>query len=273
MRQLVAVLAIVVVSTPSFASGKLFDGEEKTFVFVGYSTSYRWPNILELMMNRELEDQIVYHVMNAAAGGAPVGTWIAERSTEDWQRSYGRMLRDWFLPLQSRPHMEGRRRFGNIPRPTIALVQQSLQRTSPIIQGPDDSENIEKGADAMQELVEALHGDGVELVFITTHIYKYTHEPQVEHEKYALDALLKRGLPYVWPGPELWRATKARWPDVFTQPDQVHLNEKGDALDARLWYEHLLRYDRGELEQNLESAWGADWRESIYLKENPPTQY
>lgn len=54
---------------------------------------------------------------------------------------------------------------------------------------------------------------------------------------------------------------------MFTQPDQVHLNEAGDALDARLWYELLMRYDRGELEQSLESAWGEDWRESIYLKE------
>lgn len=269
MRVLLWIVTFVVSASSSLASERLFDGEEKAFVFVGYSTSYRWPNILELKMNRDFADEIVYHVMNAAAGGAPVGTWIADPSTEDWQRSYGRMLRDWFLPLESRPEMPGNRRFGNIPRPTIALLQQSLQRTSPIIRGPDDRENIEKGADAMQSLVEALHRDGVELVFITTHIYKYTHEPQVEHEKYALDALLKRKLPYVWPGPDVWRPTKEGWPEVFTQPDQVHLNKKGDALDARLWYEHLLRYDRGELEPTLDGAWGAGWRESQYLKENP----
>ena len=259
-------------ASPLLAAGKLFDGDEKTFVFVGYSTSYRWPNILEHKINRQFEDAIVNHVMNAASGGAPVGTWVAPEESVDWQRSYGRMLRDWFLPLDSRPNMEGRMRFGNIPKPTVALLQQSLQRTCPIIQGPDDRENIVKCADEMQKLVEALHRDGVELIFFATHIYKYTHEPQVEHEKYALDELLKRDLPYVWPGPELWRASKARWPEIFTQPDQVHLNELGDTFDASAWYELLMRYDRGELEQSLESAWGEGWRESIYLKEKSTQQ-
>ncbi len=54
---------------------------------------------------------------------------------------------------------------------------------------------------------------------------------------------------------------------VFTQPDQVHLNELGDSFDATLWYDHPLRYDRGDLEQNLDSAWGPGWEESQYLKE------
>lgn len=248
-------------------AGRLFDGEEKTFVFVGYSTSYRWPNILESMMNRGIEDQIVYHMMNAASGGAPVGTWIAEPGTRDYQRSYERMLKDWFLPLEQRSDMEGRRRLPNVPRPTIALLQQSLQFSTPIIQGPDDTANIKAGADAMEKLVRRLHGDGVELIFLTTHIYKYTHEPQVEHEKYALAELLSRDLPYVWPGPDVWKPTLERWPEVFTQPDQVHLNKLGDALDARLWFEHLKRYDRGELERSLDSAWGAGWEESVTLRE------
>lgn len=249
------------------AGGKLLDGKEKTFVFVGYSTSYRWPNILELMLNRQFEDQIVYHVMNAAEGGAPVGTWIAKPGTPDYKRSYDRMLRDWFLPMASRKDMPGRRRLPNVPAPTIAILQQSLQLSTPLIQGPDDAENIKKGADAMQQLVEQLHADGVELIFLTTHIYKYTHEPEVEHEKYALNELLSRKIPYVWPGPDVWTATKARWPEVFTQPDQVHLNHAGDGLDARLWHEHLLRYDRGELQQTMDSAWGPNWAPSVTLKE------
>jgi len=267
-RLFATMLLTLFAAGPVLASGKLFDGEEKTLVFVGYSTSYRWPNILEHKINRSFDGEIVYHVMNAASGGAPVGTWVAAEDSEDWQRSYGRMLRDWFLPLESRPEMEGRMRYGNIPKPTIAIVQQSLQRTCPIIRGPDDHDNITLCADEMQKLVEALHRDGVELIFFTTHIYKYTHEPQVEHEKYALDALLKRDLPYVYPGPELWRSSKARWPEVFTQPDQVHLNKKGDTFDAEQWHELLMRYDRGELERSLSSAWGMDWRESLFLKEN-----
>ncbi|MEW6320500.1 MAG: hypothetical protein AB1635_05370 [Acidobacteriota bacterium] len=257
--------------SPATTGGRLLDGQEKTFVFVGYSTSYRWPNILELQLNRQFEDQIVYHVMNAAEGGAPVGTWIAEPGTRDYQRSYERMLRDWFLPMPSRPDMQGRRRFPNVPAPTIALLQQSLQLSTPLIQGPDDVENIRKGADAMQALVERLHGDGVQLVFLTTHIYKYTHEPEVEHEKYALAELLSRKIPYLWPGPDVWTATKARWPEVFTQPDQVHLNRLGDGLDATLWYQHLLRFDRGDLEPTLDSAWGPGWRQSVTLGERKGT--
>ena len=267
-----AILAFVSLATlpvggeSATPEGLLFDGDEKTFVFVGYSTSYRWPNILESMMNRASDHQIVYHLMNAAAGGAPVGTWVAEPGTRDYQRSYERMLKDWFLPLDQRADMEGRRRLPNVPRPTVALLQQSLQITSPIIQGPDDIANIKAGADAMEKLVRRLHADGVELIFLTTHIYKYTHEPQVEHEKYALAELLKRDLPYVWPGPDVWTPTLEQWPRVFTQPDQVHLNKLGDALDARLWYEHLLRYDRGELERSLDSAWGEGWEESVTLR-------
>lgn len=257
----------LLVQASDSGKGKLFDGQEKTFVFVGYSTSYRWPNILEAKMNRQFEDEIVYHLMNAAAGGAPVSTWISEPGSREYERSYGNMLRDWFLPLPNRPEMKERRRFGNIPSPTIALIQQSLQRTSPIIQGPDDHENIKLGADAMQKLVENLHADGVETIFITTHIYKYTHEPQIEHEKYALAELLKRDLPYVWPGPDVWTASRELWPGHFTQPDQVHLNKKGDTLDANLWWELLQKYDRGELERNLDSAWGGGWKKSVFLSE------
>ncbi len=55
--------------------------------------------------------------------------------------------------------------------------------------------------------------------------------------------------------------------EMFTQPDQVHLNELGDSFDANLWYDHLLRYDRGDLEQSLDSAWGPGWEDSQYLKE------
>ena len=266
-RVLVVAALAACIASPALGEGRLFDGDEKTFVFIGYSTSYRWPNLLEHKINESGDEEIVYHIMNAASGGAPVGTWVADEDTEDWQRSYGRMLRDWFLPIDSRPNLEGRMRFGNIPKPTVALVQQSLQRTCPIIQGPDDRENIVACADEMQELVEALHGDGVELIFFATHIYKYTHEPQVEHEKYALDELLKRDLPYVWPGPELWRASKHRWPEIFTQPDQVHLNKKGDTWDAQQWYDLLMRYDRGELKRTLNSAWGPNWRESVFLAE------
>lgn len=86
-------------------------------------------------------------------------------------------------------------------------------------------------------------------------------------EEQALAELLSRKLPYVWPGPDVWTATKARWPEAFTQPDQVHLNRIGDGLDARLWHEHLRRYDRGELDQSLESAWGAGWRPSVTLRQ------
>lgn len=95
--------------------------------------------------------------------------------------------------------------------------------------------------------------------------------PEVEHEKYALAELLSRGIPYVWPGPDIWSSSKDRWPEIFTVPDQVHLNKLGDGVDATLWHELLQRYDRGELEQTLESAWGDDWARSRYLSTTAET--
>lgn len=93
----------------------------------------------------------------------------------------------------------------------------------------------------------------------------------MEHEKYALAELLSRGIPYVWPGPDIWSSSKDRWPEIFTVPDQVHLNKLGDGVDATLWHELLQRYDRGELEQTLESAWGDDWARSRYLSTTAET--
>ena len=57
----------------------------------------------------------------AVIGGSPMGRWIAAPESEDYQETYGAMLRDFFGP--------NARLRGDLPAPTVAIIQQSLQRT------------------------------------------------------------------------------------------------------------------------------------------------
>ncbi len=50
----------------------LLDGDEKSFVIVGYSTSYAWPAMLQDMLDEHAGGRRIYHVLNAVVGGSPV---------------------------------------------------------------------------------------------------------------------------------------------------------------------------------------------------------
>ena len=73
------------------------------------------------MLDEHAGGQRVYHVLNAVIGGSPMGRWIAAPESEDYQETYGAMLRDFFGP--------NARLRGDLPAPTVAIIQQSLQRT------------------------------------------------------------------------------------------------------------------------------------------------
>ena len=45
------------------------DGGEKSFLVVGYSTSYAWPDMLQEMLDRHAGGERVYHMLNAVVGG------------------------------------------------------------------------------------------------------------------------------------------------------------------------------------------------------------
>lgn len=214
----------------------VLDGTERSFVVVGYSTSYAWPAMLQEMLDEHAGGERAYHVLNAVIGGSPVGRWIAPPDSEEYAATYGAMLRDFFGP-------DARLR-GDAPEPTVAIVQQSLQRTpTPETRlGPvgaaDDEEGIGIGADALEELAMQLRDDGVEHVYIATHIYKEGYEPEVGNERFALDALLRRGRAFIHEGPEVWSPTLRNHPDAFAE-DGLHPNQRGMKIMAEGWYRAL----------------------------------
>jgi hypothetical protein len=208
----------------------LLDGKEKSFVVIGYSTSYAWPDMLQEMLDEHAGGERLYHVLNAVVGGAAVERWIADPSTSDYQRTIAAMRRDYFGP-------EARLR-GEAPEPTTALCQQSLQFTGST-RGPiadaEDVEGIRLGADALEELARRLHDLGLHRLYLGMHIYKRPVEPEVGNERLALAALLDRGLSFVYEGPDVWTPTRDRYPECFAE-DGLHPNELGMKIMAEGWY-------------------------------------
>lgn len=216
--------------------GPVLDASEKSMVVVGYSTSYVWPTMLQDMLDEHAGGDRVYHVLNAVIGGSPIGRWIAAPESEDYQETYGAMLRDFFGP-------DARLR-GDLPAPTVAIVQQSLQRTpTPETRlGPvhdiDDPEGIRIGADALEKLAGQLHDDGIERAYFGMHIYKEGYEPEISNERFALAALMERGHGFVFAGPDVWSPTAREHPEAFTE-DRLHPNERGMRIMAEEWYRAL----------------------------------
>lgn len=236
---------------------RVLDGTEKSFVVVGYSTSYAWPEMLQEMLDEhagDAEGERTYHVLNAVIGGSPVGRWIASPETDDYQETYGRMVRDFFGPD---PRLRG-----DAPVPTVAILQHSLQRTpTPDTRlGPvtaaDDEEGIRIGADALEQLVGQLREDGIEDTFIATHIYKEGFEPEVGNERFALAALLQRGHPDIHEGPDVWSPTIAQHPAAYAE-DRLHPDELGAEIMAEEWYRALAGAEARE--EVVEAMYERDW--------------
>ena len=215
----------------------LLDGKEKTFLIVGYSTSYAWPDMLQDMLDQHTGGKHFYHVLNAVVGGSPVETWIAEPGSKDYKATIGTMLRDYFGP-------DARLR-GDATPPSVVLCQTSLQFTR-TQKGPiasiTDEEGIRIGADAMEKLADRLHHVGIEKVFYGMHIYKHGYEPKVGNERFALKALLRRGHDYIFEGPDVWSLTIAEHPQAFTE-DGLHPNERGMKIMAEAWYRTIAGAD------------------------------
>ena len=217
-------------------SPMLLDGTTKSFVIVGYSTSYAWPTMLQDMLDEHAGGTRVYHLLNAVIGGSPVGRWIADSGSEDYLATYGAMRDDFFGATATLR--------GAAPTPTVAIVQQSLQRT-PTPQtrlGPvtsvDDTRGIAVGADALEQLVAQLRADGIEQTYVAMHIYKEGYEPEVGNERFALAALLDRAHRDIHRGPDVWSLTIREHPEAFTE-DRLHPNERGGKLMAEGWYRAL----------------------------------
>jgi hypothetical protein len=213
------------------------DGDRKSLVVVGYSTSFLWPSMLQYMLDQHAGKVDVYHVLNAAVGGSPVVDWL--EGQDRYNRTYAK-LRTRFLANDAEK-LDGR------PRPTIALCQQSLQGAfgdrRAGIRSADDGDRIRIGADTFSKLANQLHEDGIQAVYIAAHIYKAPMEPEIGNERLALEALLDRQVPYVRRGPELWEPTKAAYPEGFSKADKVHPSIAGARIMAEGWYRALAGND------------------------------
>lgn len=211
---------------------RLFDAQRKVIVVNGYSTSFRWPALLQQKLDRYFEGERIVAVESATRGGTPIAKWIdveTGQGREPWQNIL-------------RPKLQGQ----DEKTPVIVLAQQSLQwafgdRTAGI-EGPDDRERLERGADALEKYVRLLRADGAELVFVAMHIYKEPMEPQIGNERLALDELMERRIDGVERGPDVWTPTKERYPEAFAR-DKVHPNQLGAEIMAQGWFETLLRYE------------------------------
>jgi acetyl esterase/lipase len=216
---------------PAAGKVKIFDGTEKVVVVNGYSTSFHWPSILQRKLDRHFNDKRVLTVERVIEGGTPIAKWINVQT--------GEPLAPWLRQL--RPVLQ---RCESVS--VIVLAQQSLQwvfgERREGIRGPDDGERIKRGADALAKYVNLLRQDGADLVFVAVHIYKHEMEPEISNERYALDELMRRSIPGVVRGPDLWTPTKQLYPKAFAR-DRRHPNRIGAELMAQKWFEALLKYD------------------------------
>ncbi len=241
-RLAMAVLVVgpALASTGCATTHTLLDGREKSFVIVGYSTSFAWPDMLQDMLDDHAGGKRKYYVLNATIGGAAVERWIGEPDSDTYKRTMMPMLRDYWG--------DDARLRGDAPQPKIALCQQSLQFTrtqrGPIASA-DDRKGIEIGADALEKLAVRLHEHGIDRVYYGMHIYKQPIEPEVGNERLALDVLLSRGHNFIFQGPDVWTPTRNEHPGAFTQ-DRVHPNERGMKIMAEGWYRTVAGADARE---------------------------
>lgn len=210
---------------------KLLDGKPKTIVVNGYSTSFKWPAVLQRKLDRYFGGKRVIEVRSATQGGTPIAKWMDAKT--------GKPLRPWTAKL-----LPKLKRKGNAP--VVVLAQQSLQWAfggrGAGIRSKTDKAHIREGADVLERYVRRLKADGADLVFVAMHIYKKPMEPVIGNERLALAELLKRRIAGVKAGPDVWTATEKLYPQAFAG-DRVHPNAMGAEVMAQYWFETLLKHD------------------------------
>lgn len=254
------ILGCAALTSTAAAQKSELDGTEKSIVVVGYSTSYVWPSMLQDMLDEHAGGERTYHVLNAVIGGAPVAHWSADYGTDEYKRTFGAMISDFFGPDAKLRKDEPDPAKGG----SIAIAQQSLQLTRDD-RGPVKTEydmvGAEMGADEMQTMSLRLKGLGLDRIYIAMHIYKKPVEPEVGNERIALNRLLSRGIDGIKAGPDLWSATKECFPECFIE-DELHPNDLGYKIMAEHWYKTLAGENAKEaVVKSLYSKNYGEWRE------------
>ncbi|MHC4462442.1 MAG: alpha/beta hydrolase fold domain-containing protein [Planctomycetota bacterium] len=214
---------------------KIFDGKLRVIVVNGYSTSFQWPRILQRKLDRQFDGKRVLTVKSATKGGTPIAGWLNVKTGEP-SRPWRNVLRPMLKESEDTP--------------VILLAQQSLQgvygNRREGIRDANDRERIRQGGDALEKYVRLLKKDGADLVFVAMHIYKHPMEPEIGNERLALAELMKRKIPNVVAGPDVWEPTKKLYPQAFAR-DKMHPNALGAELMAQKWFETLLKYNGLEI--------------------------
>ncbi|MHC4717886.1 MAG: hypothetical protein ACYS5V_13010 [Planctomycetota bacterium] len=212
----------------------VFGGGRRLIVVNGYSTSFKWPRILQRKLDRYFEGRRVIEVVRATKGGSPIASWMNVDT--------GRPLAPW-----ERVRAAMKTRGG---RPVIFLGQQSLQGAfggrAEGIRSPEDTARIRRCADILERYVRLARKEGADLVLVAMHIYKKPLEPVIGHERLALAEMVKRRIPCFRSGPDVWTPTRKLYPQAFAA-DRLHPNDVGAEVMAQCWFEALLGLDGREI--------------------------
>jgi len=209
---------------------ELLNGEDRLIVVNGYSTSFDWPDLLQRKLDRYFEGKRIVEVVSATQAGSPIARWI-NLDTGEPRSPWEKITQ----ALQARGD-----------RPVIVLGQQSLQWVfgdrDAGIQSDEDAERIRQGASAIRTYVDLLHSSGADLVFVAMHIYKHPMEPEIGHERLALNLFAEAAPAGFSPGPDVWNPTKLLYPWGFAE-DRVHPGDAANAVLAHYWFETLCQFD------------------------------
>jgi len=216
---------------------KIFNGEKRLLLVHGYSTSFQWWAFLQRKIDRYLEykggpDGRVIEVQSVTKGGTPIAKWM-NAETGDRSPAWKQMLTPAIQAEKGK-------------RLVIVLAQQSLQWAfgdrGVGIGGSNDRRYIQQGADVLARYAKNLLDDGAAEAIIAMHIYKKPMEPEIGNERLALTELVKRHIPHVLAGPDVWTPTSKRHPLAF-DTDRVHPNYIGAEIMAHYWFARLLELD------------------------------
>jgi hypothetical protein len=210
---------------------KIFDGQPKVLVVHGYSTSFRWPDLLGKLIRERFGDSCPIVVRKATKGGTPIAGWM--------DVAVGTRKAPWIGILSPILQESGK-------TPVVVLAQQSLQRvfgdSYEGIRSGGDSIRIVQGSNVFERYCDLLLDEGADLIFVASHIYKHPMEPEIGNERLALARFLERGTPNVKAGPELWVPSKEVYP-IYYAEDRLHPGPELESIIAQEWFRSLLVHD------------------------------
>jgi len=70
------IVGVLVFAASAEAKMKIFDGQARTLIVNGYSTSFKWPAVLQTRLDRYAGGKSPIRVVPATKGGTPIAKWL-----------------------------------------------------------------------------------------------------------------------------------------------------------------------------------------------------